>query len=290
MQRLDFQKYKYGKELLIDCFYLPEIEAKIISSGEMHATSFYEVFLFLKGQGAVTLDGTEYHFKGPAVILLPPSQPRKWNLKITPDSMILIFEGEFMELFLKDNLFLNRLYYFGSYGNAPVLPVSRSEADRLKLLFDRAKQEINHWADDSQHLLRAYLYELLILLNRMYATHYQLSGNLYRNTDILHFKKLLREHIQEKQTVNEYAALLQMNRNRLNQLCQDTFGKTALTLIHSELVQSCKNELLTTAKTVAEIGYDYNFSATSNFVRFFKKVTGQSPAAYRNQFIPQLPS
>lgn len=289
MQRLHFQKYKYGKELLIDCFRLPEIEAKIIASGDLHTTSFYEVFLFLKGQGAVTLDGTRYAFKGPAVILLPPSRPRKWNLKITPDSMLLIFEGEFMEQFLKDNLFLSRLYYFGSHGNSPVLPVSGMESNTLMQLFDSIKKEMSQWADDSQHLLRAYLYQLLILLNRMYAAHHQLSGNLYRNTHVLTFKKLLREHIKEKQTVNEYAALLQINRNRLNQLCQAAFGKAAQTLIRTELAQSCKNELLSSEKTVSEIGYEHKFSATSNFVRFFKSVTGVSPAAYRSQFINNAP-
>ncbi|SEW28963.1 AraC-type DNA-binding protein [Chitinophaga sp. YR573] len=284
MLRLEFHKYKYGKELLIDCFNLSEIAGKTMSSNEVHATTFYEIFLFPEGSGSITLEKQKIDFKSPSVLLLRPSQPRKWDLQVLPDCMMLIFEGEFIEMFLKDSMFLSRLYYFGNYDCSPLLPIDKAGIERFKMLFNWIKLEIQNLAEDSQHLLRAYLYETLILLNRDFTAHNQLKGNLYRNTDMIKFKSLLKDCIREKQTVKEYAELLQMNRNRLNQLCQDAFGKDAHTLIRNELAQSCKHELLSTIKTIAEISYEYNFSAPSNFVRFFKSITGVSPAVYRNQY------
>lgn len=217
-------------------------------------------------------------------MLLPPARPRQWHFNEQPEGMVVIFEGEFIEAFLKDNSLLNRLYYFGNYDASATLPLKKEETDNLLVLLKNIKQEINLLASDSYHLLRAYLYQLLILVNRSYTDHYQLKGNLYRNNEILKFRNLLRQHIRHKQTVKAYADLLNVNRNRLNHLCQETFGKNALSIIHDELLKSCKSELLSTGKTISEISYEHNFSAPSNFVRFFKSLTRISPASYRQEY------
>lgn len=96
---------------------------------------------------------------------------------------------------------------------------------------------------------------------------------------------MLKQNIKEKQSVKEYATLLNMNRNRLNHLCQEIFVKDASIIIKNELLESCRYDLLTTNKTITEISYDHNFSAPSNFVRFFKSMTRISPAAYRTELI-----
>lgn len=284
MLQFHFHKYKYGKELLVDCFRLSDIAGRSISLKEIHATTFYEIFFFIEGSGAVLLEGNRIQFEAPAVLLLPPAQPRQWLLKTTPDCMMVIFEGAFLENFLKDQLFLDRLYYFNNVDSPPLLPLQQVDLEQFLGLLHCIKNEISDLQADGQQLLKAYLYQLLILLNRSYATYYHLKGNLYRNTDILKFKSLLKQHIHEKQSVKEYAELLKINRNRLNQLCHDAFGKHATDIIRNELLQACKNELLTSDKTIAEIGYQYNFSAPSNFVRFFKSMTNSSPAAYREQY------
>lgn len=286
MLRIQFHKYKYGRELLVDCFDLSEIDGKSMSSTEVHATGFYEIFLFIKANGAVIIEGNKIELKNSSVLLLPPSQPRKWILTAKPDCMMLIFEGEFVESFLKDSMFLHRLYYFGNFDCSPLMPAGAATFDRYKQLFHHVRAEIRELSLDSHHLLRAYLYEILILLNREYTAYNQLKGNLYRNNDMLKFKDLLKENIRHKQTVKEYAELLKMNRNRLNILCQDAYGKDAQTIVRNELAQACKNELLCTNKSVAEISYEYNFSAPSNFVRFFKSVVGLSPTAYRSEYAP----
>lgn len=280
----DFFKYKYGKELLIDCFSITDIAHRSLALQEIHATSFYEMFFFRKVTGHIVLEDTTLNLNGPTTLLLPPSQPRQWRLDSPLEGMVVIFEGEFMETFLKDSYFLDRLYYFGNYDAPPYLSLKKEETVIIFELLENIKHEIDLLASDSYHLLRAYLYQLLILINRSYTDYYQLKGNLYRNSGILKFRDLLRLHVRNKQTVKEYADLLGINRNRLNHLCQEALGKNALSMIHNELLKSCKIELLTTSKTISEISYELNFSAPSNFVRFFKSLTKISPASYRQEY------
>lgn len=284
MVKFDFHKYKYGKELLVDCFDLSEIVGRSISMKAVHATSFYELFFFKKGKGSVLIEGRRLEFRSPTVLPLPPAQPRRWEIETRLEGMMLIFEGAFIETFLKDELFLHRLYYFGNTDCAPVLPLDREVMNEFGMLLERVRQEIRVLAEDSQQLLRAYLYQVLIVLNRRYAAYYQLKGNLYKNTEVLRFRELLKLHIREKQRVKEYAEMLGINRNRLNQLCQDAFGKPATMMIRGELVLACKHELLATGRSIAEISYGFNFSAPSNFVRFFKSMTRLSPATYREKY------
>lgn len=284
MQQFNFLKYKYGRELLIDCVELDEIANLSVLLKEVHSTTFYEIFFITGGTGSVVIEGRRYDFKGPVILMLPPSLPRKWDIDYSPDSMVVFFEGEFIETFLKDPLFLNRLHYFGNSDNGPVLLLNDSGMPYFIALLQKISKEIKNSAPDSPHLLRAYLYELLIILNRTYAGYYGLNDALYKNNEILNFKNLLKTHIREKHTVNEYADLLKVNRNRLNQLCHQVFGKDASMIIRQELLLACKNELLGSSKTITEISYLYSFSAPSNFNRFFRMMTGITPAAYRESY------
>ncbi|MFC0181887.1 AraC-type DNA-binding protein [Pseudarcicella hirudinis] len=285
MLKVLFDKNKYGAELLLDCVELSEIADHGIAVKELHVTTFYEIFFFTEGQGSINLEGKHIAINAPCVLFLRPAQPRQWELSSVKKCMIIFFEGAFMETFLKDHLFLHRLYYFLGSTFPIMLPLKQDEMPVFEKLLYAVRQEINDLREDSHQLLRAYLYQLLILLNRGYTSHYHLQGNLYHNLNILKFRELLKQNIREKQTVKEYAGLLNMNRNRLNHLCHEIFAKDASDIIKNELAESCKYDLLTTDKTVAEISYDHNFSAPSNFVRFFKSMTNLSPAAYRAEYI-----
>jgi len=284
MLKINFEKNKYGSELLLDCVSLSEIADQGIAVKELHVTTFYEIFFFMEGHGSIHLEGIPQEIKAPCVLFLRPGQPRRWELDGVKKCSAIFFEGAFMETFLKDSLFLHRLYYFLGGTYPAVLSSKKQDMLQFETLLNAVTDEISCLREDSHQLLRAYLYQLLILLNRDYTAHYGLEGNLYHNLNMLRFRELLKKHIKEKQTVKEYAEMMQLHRNRLHQLCQEVFGKDASDVIRNELAESCKYELLTTDKSISEISYDHNFSAPSNFVRFFKSITSLSPNAYRKHY------
>jgi AraC family transcriptional activator of pobA len=284
MLKFDFQKNKYGKELLIDCLPLEKISKLGTVLKKTHFTSFYEVFFITEGSGTMWLERDEYHFMAPSVLLLPQALPRRWDITPGCKGQVIIFESEFIESLFTDPYFLHRLHYFNHTDLSPVLPVSQEKLISYISLLQQFKAEIDHLVPDSQELLQSYLYQLLILLNRDYASYNQLTANLYKNNEMLNFKSLLKAHINEKQTVKEYAELMHINRNQLNQHCNKIFGKNAQDIIKQELLLATKRELLNSAKSIAEISYEYNFSAPSNFIRFFKSRTGESPVNYRKLY------
>lgn len=52
-------------------------------------------------------------------------------------------------------------------------------------------------------------------------------------------------------------------------------------IIKERILMEAKNHLTHTSMTISEIAYQLNFSDNSNFVKFFKSLTGLTPSQYR---------
>jgi AraC-like DNA-binding protein len=197
---------------------------------------------------------------------------------------VLFFVEDFVDSFLKDAAFLNRLHFFSYKQQAPLLPLKNESLKHIWQQFELIRSELTSPKFDRIHLLQAYWYQLLLDLNRLYGECYHMADRCYENTEIIRLKTLLKQHIHHKQTVKDYAEMMGINRNQLNNLCLRFYGENANVVIRNSLLQVCKSELLLSRLTILEISYKYNFSAPPNFTRFFKNHEGLTPAAYREKF------
>jgi AraC-like DNA-binding protein len=150
-------------------------------------------------------------------------------------------------------------------------------------LIQQATKEIETLKPDSGDLLRAILYHLLVLLNRLYADHFTLQGTIYTNVALFKFRVLLEQHYTKLQRVVDYSDLLKISQVQLNKLCKQYAGQTAQKLIHAKIITEAKRLISYSSLSIAEIGYRLNFSDPANFNRFFKKYSGISPQQYRKQ-------
>ena len=283
MHKIYFNKPGNHNELLIDCHRIKEIDSRAPVLKEVHATTFFELFFFTQVEGNLIADGKNMPLSGPAAVLFPPLVARQWDIQYDDESFVVFFEAEFIEAFLKDPAFLHRLHFFSCSLRVPVLPLNKEQKQQIYPLVQALYGELKQHRPDSLYLLRSYLYQLLVQFNRFYTGYHELDANLYRNSEIIQFKTLLKQHIHNTQTVQAYAEMMGMPRNKMNKLCTTVFGKQAHLLIRDELLQACKTDLLSTPLSIAEISYKYNFSAPSNFTRFFKTRAGITPADYRAQ-------
>ncbi len=284
MRTFKFNRNKYNQELLIDCLSIKEISELSTSLKEVHTTSFYEIYFFSDAKGSIFIEDQKHEILGDCIVLLPPLVARKWDISFNDSSYVLFFEEEIFDYTLKDSFFLYRLQCFNFNSIHPILPKVEGGCSNYCFLLGKIIAEIANLKDDSLYLLNAYLYQILLEINRNYVSYFNIRTALNSNSEIIRFKTLLKDNINSIQTVNEYADLMGITRNHLNKLCIDLLGKNASTIIRNELLLACKTELLASCSTVAEISYKFNFSAPSNFTRFFKDVEGISPGDYRKKF------
>jgi AraC family transcriptional activator of pobA len=96
-------------------------------------------------------------------------------------------------------------------------------------------------------------------------------------------RKLVDEHFREQRLLNFYAGKLSMTVDRLNDHVKRATGVTAGHLIRQRVLTEAKRQLVFTAEPIHQIAYDLAFSDPSHFARFFRKQTGTTPQAFRDQ-------
>jgi len=280
VQPYHFLPRKYGKELLIDIALMESLPGYVLDNTP-HQLSFYEVALITNGKGTFRLDDQPIPFSKNTVLFTSPGQVRIWEVQQRVSGYTFFFEKDFLQSFFRDELFLHRFHFFHQYNTATYLQLEKSEAEKCGQLLQEALEEIQHLQTDSPDLLRALLYHVLVLLNRLYADQYTLQRTLYTNPSLFQFRQLLEQHYARYQRVSDYATLLHISPLQLNKLCKQYAGQTAQQLIHGKLLSEARRMLTYSTCSIAEIGYELNFSDPANFNRFFKRLTGVSPLQYR---------
>lgn len=273
MKQLDLDKRKYGKELLIDA--VGEGEIDFIDN--VLRPSFYVILFIKKGSGQYRLDLEHFELKDNMAVFVRPGQVN--NIKEVNIEMgrMLVFEGAFLDEFFVDKNFIYKFNCFHSQGSPSCLPIDALKFQKYYDMAAEIREEILCLTDDSHHILRSLIYYLLIRLDQHYAEQYHSPRNSLADTKLLEFQKLLFSTIRENKNVEEFAHNLKISRVHLNKLCKKYYSKTASQVIKEHLVTEIKKELKFSKKDYAEIAYEFNFSAPSNFSRFVKKMTGLSP-------------
>jgi len=95
------------------------------------------------------------------------------------------------------------------------------------------------------------------------------------------YKNKLSRFIYEKSTVAEYASMLSISPNHLNKCVKAATGKSAQELLSEMVLLEARVLLRQTSLTVNEIAWKIGKEDPSDFIRFFKSKTGQTPTEYR---------
>jgi AraC-like DNA-binding protein len=273
MKRLNFETRKYGKELLIDAV----DEAGIDLVDDELVLAFYAILFVKVGDGRYQQDLFDFPLGSHQVIFIRPGQLNR-VAEVTLDRChLIVFESGFLDEFFVDQNFIHRFQCFHSLDKPPCLELPAATFDKYYELARDIKGEIEQLSPDSPHILRSLIYYLLIKLDQHYAERYGVLRSNHADARILEFQRQLFAHVHENLSVTDYAEKLQVSRVHLNQLCRKHYGKTASQVIRAHLLTEIKKALTYSHKDVAEIAYDFHFSAPSNFSRFFKQMTGHSP-------------
>ena len=108
------------------------------------------------------------------------------------------------------------------------------------------------------------------------------AGTDERNRQLLGgYIKLVEQHFREHLTVETFAHRLNISGVHLNNLCRQLAGKTALQILHERLMLEAKRNLTYTTVSVSQLSDALGFSDPTYFSRFFRRLAGVSPNAFR---------
>jgi AraC family transcriptional activator of pobA len=283
--RYDFFRTKYGEELLIDLISLGDLE-KYIRLSPVQRLTYYDITVIVDGNGTFHIDNHEHDLKQGSVFFSSPGQIRKWNTDEVPQGYVLIFEEEFLCTFFNDTQFVQNLSCFNSYDNPPVLQLEYNDFQQLISLLQNIKNEILSFKNYDKHILRALLYQILILLNRRFISVYPSSRKNPINRYIKSFIQLVDTNHYQYRTVEYYAQHLHITSGHLNSLVKNYFGISAKKYILNRNILEAKRMLQYTHMGIDEIAYRLNYENTTYFIRTFREHTHITPLHFRNQTNP----
>lgn len=247
---------------------------------ELHRHTFFYLLALKKGKGIHTIDFTPYDVCDHAVFFIRPGQVHQLTLNAGSTGYLMGFKTEFYHPPDK----VSRQLLRKASGLNHYLP----EADGFKKLLSILTyifQEYTGKQEGYQEVIKANLAVLLIeLVRQNNKTLPADTVNSYAQERLEKFQELLEKHIAEHKQVSGYADMLNLSPYQLNAITKTTLGKTPSELMNEYIILEAKRYILATSSQVNQIADQLGYDDVSYFIRFFRKHTGYSPEAFRNNF------
>lgn len=286
--RYTFYKNKYGSELLIDVVELKYVK-KFLAQSSVHTLTYYDITFVTEGEGRFSIDNQTDEAASRDVFFSKPGEIRNWDTRHIVNGYALIFEDEFLSSLFKDSLFVQHLSFFQLGKTSSKLQLPDELYMRILQILHNIKTEIDSYRQNDVYVLRALLYEVLMLLDREYKkvnmeeeTTPKEVGNIHINK----FMKLVESHLKEQHSVQYYADKLCITPNYLNEIVTSTKGISAKQYIRNKVMDEAKRLLTYTDSSISEIAFELHFSTVSYFIRSFRQHTGETPLLYRKTHKP----
>ncbi len=294
---VSFYKHINASPPLNKDFDIREINPEVIKAYDFVSRpfrhNFYCIVLYLEGNVTLNTGFWKTKLDKPALYFKTPCQVLSW---IKPEKWLkeffIVFTEDFLVKFkpLADIIF--ELPFFKMEKAIP-FEIEPEDVDMLKDLYIKINAEYRTSNDDKFDLIHTYTYALLVHVRRLY--------NKYTETDLVlaveikssdnslveKFLSLISENVpsadmsDKVRSVKFYADLLSTHPNHLNAVVKRKTQKTALFIIHEQVIVEAKLLLSQTNLPIKVIAYKLGFNEPSHFNNFFKKLANITPAAYR---------
>lgn len=243
-----------------------------------HRHDYYEIIWSLDDKGSHYIDFVEYPLKPFRLYTISPGQVHE-SSQLGHRARLITFKPSFLESSYRRKRMMDKIFSV-HYARVPFIDIDDIAVRDLGSLFSIMLQEKSKPAPDYD-LLDSLLSSFL-----RYLSHYA-SGAERKNTTlderVLCLLELIDNNYRKQRKTEFYANLLNLTGKRLNELARKHIGKTVTGLIHSRILLEAHRELAFTTRTVKTIAIELGYDDPAYFGRFFRKMTGESPAAFRKR-------
>jgi AraC-like DNA-binding protein len=265
-----------------ECFVIRTIQDVLAGQDmvqELHRHDFFYMLALTKGTGTHEIDFTPYPVCDHSVFFLRPGQVHQLLLKAGSTGYMIQFRTDF---YYSSDKVSHQLLRKASTTNFYRLEAHRFQ--KIHALLGSVFQECTDRQESYQEAIKASLNIFYIELIRQRNQSPSNPDNLYLQERLEEFVELIETHIATHKQVSHYADRMHLSSYQLNAITKATLGKTCSALITEYAILEAKRYLLATSNQVNQIAYQLGYEDVSYFIRFFRKHTGYSPEAFRNNF------
>jgi len=243
-----------------------------------HRHDYFEIILVKSGNGFQIIDFEPHDIHGGQLFTVYPGQVHLMERR-TAQGMIIQFRKNIFE-------FIHPLKHSHLYFTEPAFNLDHETFSHIYNLTESIWQLLQkeELSPLSIHKAYSYLQIILITLTEQHSDNINLQGHQV----VTQFISLLPQYIKSKKKVIEYCDLIGCSPDKLNLACKSGLGKTALKLIHEELLLEIRRLMLLNQLSLKEIAYELNFDSQANFSGFIKTSTGLTPSELQSSILRKI--
>jgi AraC-like DNA-binding protein len=259
----------------------PDLPVEILSLAALRAKAppgylarpqrptFHQVHVVMRGQCALEVDFARVALDRDAVAWIHPGQVQRFDLHAGVDGWLVMFTADVVDRALVDEPV------------GPRIELGDARADiawllaRMRRLCDEASG-----SEDRFPLLRHLLHAFLLVLRRRARTS---SARPPASAVFALFRTEVERRFATTRQVEDYERRIGYSAKTLTRAARAATGMTAKQYIDQRVLLESRRLLAHTRLSVGDIAQRVGFSELTNFIKFFRRAGGESPAEFRRR-------
>jgi AraC family transcriptional activator of pobA len=239
-------------------------------------SQLFQLFFIQKGALTFQEATNQSELETPCIILIPPTKLH--GLVYTPD-----VEGYILTLSesIIEDIFKTSNPIWKTFEEIRILNHFENKVfEKIEQILLLIENELFEDKSERFLMLRAFLTQFFISLHRINS---EVEAQKKDSLMMTYFRKFQHniKHSQYPKSIPEFADELNITPVHLNRICKAVVEKSAIELIHQNLINEAKKYLLHTSYSISEIAFLLKFEYPNYFAKLFKKHTGLSPLEFR---------
>ena len=257
--RAEFRSIHRGIGMVIS---FAQMQSSLFRVGQPYRAKESRIIRVTQGVGRISINLVEHDVKKQTIIVIPPNSLIE-VIDISPDYdfQVIVPENDFLPAVQSNSI-------TDLYG-------------RQEIVLSLSAEEWEHTGEffSLQHLVTAVLYDIRYMLDQKQTasrTHFSRQEETFNR-----FITLVNEHGKHERNISFYADKLCLTPHYLSTVIRETSGQTVMQWINQAVVLEAKVLLKHSDMLVFQISDELNFPNPSFFSKFFKRMTGMTPAEYQ---------
>jgi AraC family transcriptional activator of pobA len=285
----EIKKYKFKEGLPI------EFEIKNISDiynfnkeilTKPHRAEFYQIIWIQKGSPIHYIDFKSIELKKNSILFVPKDCVSFFDNSHDYDGKIFLFTDSFFGNDFNNVQFLQNTILYNNLYEISLIKINEKVVELFNVI-EAMQTELATLNDLAQPIiLRNLLHNFLLLAERTKPIQGFKEIKLSANLDYLMlFKDLLEKNFRSNKSVSKYASDLSISEKRLNKATSQILDKTPKQLIDERILLEAKRLLVHSNSTIKEIAFILGYEEPTNFIKYFRKHTQNTPSDFREQYL-----
>lgn len=242
----------------------------------------YVVLWIKRGIDAITVGQDRFPGQPNSVFFIIRGTEVEFEYGAYPQGWILSFSDEIFRD-TAQRLTIRDADIFSTFGRVPHVILSPRIGDRVASVAEMIDELVGSQLPHRETAITALLRTLLIYCDSDCNVYVEGAEKTDKVQIVTRYKDLVAERYTETHQTSDYACMLHITPQYLNQVTNEILGVTAKDIIHEQLTIEARHALKFSDASIKQIALKLGFSDPYYFSRYFKKHMGCTPSAYRLQ-------